>query len=176
MLCTFCILCKWSATSKLTTADFSCHCQVKVLKKASGEKAMVEASGDYKLAVIGKMKLQCAYLQVIWATMSRQLEPQGSKKLYFNLEENLWLQVKGNRGYSFGVHEATGWGLNGDQIFFHLSQLMLGSTPHLSQVKLYIPWTILLMSSIIPCKTTRAKTKVDKKANNYTCQQNCLIA
>ena len=45
---------------------------------------------------------------------------------------------------------------------------MLGSTPHLSQVKLYLPCTILLhssTSSIMPCKTTRAKTKVDKKDN-----------
>ena len=83
MFCTFCILCKRSATSKLTTADFSCHCQVKVFEKVSGEKvtvkasgeeaivkvsgekATVEASGDYKLAVIGKMKLECAYLQVM---------------------------------------------------------------------------------------------------------------
>ena len=88
--CTFCISCKWSATSKLTTADFSCHCQVKVFEKVSGEKATVEASGDYKLAVISKMKLECAYLQVMWATMSRQLEPQGSETLYLNPEENLW--------------------------------------------------------------------------------------
>ena len=74
MFCTFCISCKQSATSKLATADFSCHCQVKVFKKvsgekvtvkASGEKATVEASGNYKLAVIGKMKLECAYLQVM---------------------------------------------------------------------------------------------------------------
>ena len=74
MFCMFCISCKQSATSKLTTVDFSCHCQVKVFEKvsgkkvtvkASGEKVTVEASGDYKLAVIGKMKLECAYLQVM---------------------------------------------------------------------------------------------------------------
>lgn len=58
--------------------------------EASGEKATVEASGNYKLAVIGKMKLECAYLQVMWATMSRQLEPQGGETLYLNPEENLW--------------------------------------------------------------------------------------
>ena len=55
----------------MTTADFFCHCQVKVFEKASGEKvivkasgekATVETSGDYKLEVIGKMKLECAYL------------------------------------------------------------------------------------------------------------------
>ena len=83
MFCTFCISCKQSATSKLTTADFSCHCQVKVFEKASGEKVRakasgekaivkvsgekvtLEASGNFKLAVIGKMKLECAYLQVM---------------------------------------------------------------------------------------------------------------
>ena len=58
----------------------SCHCQEKVFEKASGEKvrvkasgekvivkasgekATVETSGDYKLEVIGKMQLECAYL------------------------------------------------------------------------------------------------------------------
>ena len=61
----------------------SCHCQEKVFEKASGEKVRakasgekaivkvsgekvtLEASGNFKLAVIGKMKLECAYLQVM---------------------------------------------------------------------------------------------------------------
>ena len=94
--------------------------------------------------------------------MLRQLEPQGSKTLYLNPEQTCdhKLRVIGD------IYLATEWGPNGDRNFFHLSQLTLGSTPHLSQVKSYLPCTILLyssMSSIMPCKTTRAKTKVDKK-------------